>query len=965
MKKIKFLTIIACLLFLSANVSAETRLIEKVVKKGPELVIPYEKYELDNGLIVIVHEDHSDPIVHVDVTYHVGSAREQEGRSGFAHFFEHMMFQGSDHVGDEQHFKTVSEAGGTLNGTTNTDRTNYFETLPKNHLETALWLEADRMGFLLDAVTREKFEVQRETVKNERGQNYDNKPYGVAQEKINAALYPPGHPYSWMTIGYIEDLDRVGVEDLKKFFLRWYGPNNAVLTVAGDVDPKEVVKLAEKYFGSIPRGPQVMPQAKTPVRLDSSRYLSYEDNVRFPMLRMTFPTVPTYHPDEAPLDILSDILGGGKTALFYQNFVKTQKAVQASVNNPCSELAGQFQITVLGYANKSLAEMEALVKATMLEFEKRGVNDEDLVKYKANFESQSIGSLSSVAGKGSALATHQTFRGNPNQVQNDIDRYNRVTKEDVMRVYNTYIKNKPAVILSVYPKGKPDLVARPDNYRLPPRKVHTTESDDYKNLTYKKAQDTFDRGKKPAPGPNPVVKVPDYWTENFENGLKAISVKNDEVPKVTVELSIEAGHRYEDKSKSGVAKLLGDLLNESTTMHTTEQLNTELDKLGSSVHFSVGAQDINMTVTSLTKNLGATLKIAEEMLMHPKFDTTDFERLKKQLLEHIANQSTQPVVIVENVYHKIFYGNDHIMSVPVMGTASTVNSIVLEDVKKYYSKNFSPSISSLVVVGDVSKESILPQLEFLKHWKNTPVSRAPEKKLPEINKTKIYFVNKDNAPQSEIRIGYMALPYDATGEYYKLRIANFVLGGNFNSRLNLNLREDKAWTYGARSVFGGSKYPGPFLAGGGIKAVATDSAVVEFIKEIKKYADSGITPEELAFTKSSIGQADALEYETPAQQAGVLKRIITYNLGKNYVDKQNEILKNISKDEIDALAKKYLPYDKMNIIVVGDKANTFAGLSKLGYELIELDTDGNPVEKTSPGPPPTKPIMAPLRRSSK
>src|SRR5215212_2775143 len=274
------------------------RLVEKVTKHGDEIVIPYEKYVLPNGLTVIVHEDHSDPVVHVDVTYHVGSAREEIGKSGFAHFYEHMMFQGSDHVADEEHFKIVTAAGGTLNGSTNRDRTNYFETVPSNQLEKMLWLEADRMGFLLDAVTQKKFEIQRATVKNERGQNYDNRPYGLALEAMSKAMYPYGHPYSWLTIGYLEDLNRSDVNDLKNFFLRWYGPNNATVTIGGDVKPAEVVKLVEKYFAPIPAGPEVKPAVLPSVSLDSNRYTSYTDNyAKVPLLLVSYPTVPNYHKD--------------------------------------------------------------------------------------------------------------------------------------------------------------------------------------------------------------------------------------------------------------------------------------------------------------------------------------------------------------------------------------------------------------------------------------------------------------------------------------------------------------------------------------------------------------------------------------------------------------------------------------------------------------------------------------------
>jgi zinc protease len=365
--------VLALFAFASSQITiAQTKLVEKVTKKGNELVIPYEKYKLPNGLTLIIHEDHSDPIVHVDVTYHVGSAREEIGKSGFAHFFEHMMFQGSDHVKDEEHFKLVTEAGGTMNGTTNRDRTNYFETIPSNQLERALWLEADRMGFLLDAVTQQKFEVQRATVKNEKGQNYDNRPYAAGAEYVARTLYPYGHPYSWLTIGYVEDLNRVEVSDLKNFFLRWYGPNNATLTIGGDVNPKEVIKLVEKYFGSIPKGPAVSSTVLAPFSINKDRYVSYEDNIRFPMLQMVFPTVPSFHKDEPALDVLAEILGGGATSLFYKNFVKAQKGIQAGVYNSTSELSGEFTMTVLGLPNTPLSQLEQMVRQTLEEFEKEG-----------------------------------------------------------------------------------------------------------------------------------------------------------------------------------------------------------------------------------------------------------------------------------------------------------------------------------------------------------------------------------------------------------------------------------------------------------------------------------------------------------------------------------------------------------------------------------------------------------------
>ena len=319
-------------------------LVEEVEAEPGKAMIPYSKYQLDNGLTVILSPDHSDPLVHVDVTYHVGSAREEVGKSGFAHFFEHMMFQGSENVGDQQHFKIITEAGGTLNGTTNRDRTNYFETVPSNQLEKMLWLESDRMGFLLDAVSQRKFEIQRDTVKNERAQNYDNRPYGLMWEKMGEAMYPEGHPYSWQTIGYVEDLDRVDVNDLKAFFLRWYGPNNAVLTIGGDINVDQTLEWVNKYFGSIPSGPEVNQAPKQPAKLTQDRYVTLEDRIQQPMLMIGWPTTYNGAEGQASLNALANVLGNGANSLLYQKLVKTQKAVDAGAFQDCAELACNFYV---------------------------------------------------------------------------------------------------------------------------------------------------------------------------------------------------------------------------------------------------------------------------------------------------------------------------------------------------------------------------------------------------------------------------------------------------------------------------------------------------------------------------------------------------------------------------------------------------------------------------------------------
>jgi len=387
--KQRLLLLAAFTITLVTCVNGQAKLVEKITKKGNEIVIPYEKYLLQNGLTLVIHEDHSDPVVHVDVTYHVGSAREEIGKSGFAHFFEHMMFEGSDHALKGTHDKIITGGGGSLNGSTNRDRTNYYETVPSNQLEKALWLEADRMGFLLGQVTQTRFEVQRATVKNERGQRVDNVPYGLLNETFYKNLYPYGHPYSWDVIGYLEDLNRSNVEDLKNFFLRWYGPNNATLTIGGDVKAAKTVKLAEKYFGSIPRGPEVKPVVVPDVKLDANRYVSFTDNyAKLPMLCVVYPTVPNYHKDMAALQCLSQVIGQGKASVLYQQLIKKQMALQASSFSRLTELTGEFIFQVVPMPGKSLAQTDSLFRASLAEFEKRGVTDEDIAKFKGNVEEQ-------------------------------------------------------------------------------------------------------------------------------------------------------------------------------------------------------------------------------------------------------------------------------------------------------------------------------------------------------------------------------------------------------------------------------------------------------------------------------------------------------------------------------------------------------------------------------------------------
>jgi zinc protease len=924
------------------TVPAGFQKITTVAKKADEIVIPFTQYQLDNGLTVILHPDDSDPLVHVDVTYHVGSGREEPGRSGFAHFFEHMMFQGSENVADEQHFGLITESGGTLNGTTNRDRTNYFETVPSNQLERMLWLESDRMGFFLDAVTEQKFENQRETVKNERGQRVDNRPYGLLSERVGEALFPEGHPYSWSVIGYLEDLDRANINDLKRFFLRWYGPNNATLTIGGDIDEAQTLAWVKQYFGGIPRGPEVDKPIYNPVVLDADRYISLEDNVSLPLMYMAYPTVHLNHADEAPLDVLMYILGTGKTSLLYKNMVKNGKAVQASAGHGCAELSCEFTMLALPTPGTTLAELEAITRASLLEFESRGGADaDDIQRVKADIVSGLIFGLESVSGKVAQLASYQTFRNNPNAIGNDVARYENVSKEDVMRVYKTYIKDKHGVIMSIVPKGQVAQIIKPDTWQRYERTIPSSIEDD--SLTLRPGTSDFDRSVIPPSGKNPSVSVPDIYQLTTKTGIKILGAVNDEVPTTTVRLSIPAGQTREPIEKLGLASLTAAMMSEATTKSTAEELSNQLQKLGSTVSFSASNKFTTVNIRTLTKNLDQTLAIALEKLTQPKFAVADFERLQKQQVEGLKSAKKDAGVTATNVFNTLMFGDNNSFAHANNGTISTVEKLTLKDVNEFFANYYGPANAEVIVVSNLAEDNISKALKSLDVWQGKSEPMPELKTFPELQAGTLYFIDKPDAAQSEIRIGKRALKYDSVGEYYRADLMNYNLGGAFNSRINLNLREDKGYTYGARSFFYGDDLHGFYRAQAGVRADTTADSIVQFRNEISGFQQQGLTVNELEFVKNAIGQRDARNYETPRQKLNFLSEIMTYNLDKGFVEKQNEILAKINMEELNSLAVKHLKLDEMITVVVGDKATIMESLQPLFENIVELDAEGKPV----------------------
>ncbi len=935
---------VALLLLFSLTATAE---------KGKTLKIDYEKYTLDNGLEVILHDDKSDPIASVAVVYHVGSNREETGRTGFAHLFEHMMFQESQHVGQDQFFKKVQGAGGTLNGFTTNDFTCYFEIVPKNALEMALWLESDRMGFLLSTVTEEAFKNQQEVVQNEKRQRVDNVPYGHTSYVIDKLLYPEDHPYNWQVIGSLEDLANATIDDVIKFFKKWYGPNNATLVIAGDLDKAQTKKWVEKYFGEIKAAPPVDDPKAWNVTLTETRRASHEDNfARSPELNMVFPTVQQFEKDAYALDLLSNLLSDGKKAPLYKVLVEEKKlAPSVGAFHRTNEITSYMRFRIRAFPDKNLTDVENAIKEAFALFEKEGFTDKDLARVKARTETDFYNGISSILNKSLQLAVYNEFKGSPDFISDDIQNSLDVTSEDIWRVYNKYIKDKHYVLTSFVPKGKAELIA--ENSEPFPIVEENILNEDGEATVAKsgteskpaeKMTSSFDRSVEPPRGPSPETTVPEVWTHTYKNGLRIYGIENQELPLVEWALSLKGGLLLDDLEKVGVANLMTDIMMEGTESRTPLELEEAIDLLGSRINMFTGRESITIQANTLTSKLKDTYAIFEEILMEPRWDEKEFARIKDETIEGIKRQSVNPSTVSRNVYNKLIYGKQNILGYPVSGTEGSVAAITLDDLKAYYKNNYSPSVSYITIAGNISKADAVKLFSNLgSKWKSRDVS-FPEFAAPtKPENSQLYFVDIPKAKQSQIRIGYLAMSY-ADPDYYPATVMNYKLGGSFNGNLNLILREEKGFTYGARSGFSGTHYPGAFTAASGVRSNATKESVEIFRDEMMKYRE-GISEDDMIFTRDALVQSNARRFETLGAKRGMLNAIANYGLDHDYIKQREEIVKKMTVEAHKALVEKYIDPNRMIYLLVGDAATQLEPLKelKLGDPIL-LDKDG---EQTS------------------
>jgi zinc protease len=931
---------------LPVPVNAATASTEKPAAKNQNkaakasLKVDYQKFTLANGLDVILHVDRSDPVVAVNLTAHVGSAREKAGRTGFAHLFEHLLFLESENLGKGGLDKMSARIGGSgANGSTSQDRTNYLQTVPKDALEKMIWAEADKLGWFINTVTDQVLAKEKQVVKNEKRQSVDNNPYGHTSYVIDKALYPADHPYNWQVIGSLEDLQNATVDDVKEFFRRWYVPNNVSLVIAGDFDPAQAKKWVEKYFGEIQRGEEIKPLPKRAGVVKETVKLYHEDNfARVPALTMVWPAVEQLHADSYALDVLSQYLSRGKKAPFYQVLVEDKKLTSnVSIGNRTGELAGQFMLSIRAFDGKSLDEVAAAVSQAFAKFEKEGISDKDLNRIKAGQETQFYNSLSSVLGKSAQLAEYNYLTGNPGFVEQDIKNILAVTPADVMRVYEKYIKGKNYVATSFVPKGKVNLALSGSSKAevVEEKIVQGAEAavDPNINASYTKTPSKIKRDQEPAYGAAAEVKVPKVWEGKLQNGLRVYGIQNDEVPLVQFEMQIDGGLLLEDINKVGVANLMARMMTQGTAKKTPQDLEEAIQQLGASIAVTARTEDIRITVNTLARNYQATLALLEEILLEPRWDEKEFALLKQNMLSQIRQQEANPNVVAANAYSKLIYGDKNIRSRNILGSEETVKAITMDDLKAYYQKNLSPSVTRMHVVGALPKATVEKSLaQLATKW------QAKKVELPAANlvasdaqqtQGKVYFVDIPDAKQSVLQIGYPALA--ATDkDYYPANVMNYILGGGgFASRLTQELREGKGYTYGIRSGFSGTKSIGDFSISSGVRTNVTLEST-QLIKKILQDFTVTYSDADLETTKSFLIKSNARAFETASAKLGMLDNISKYGWTANYVKEREQIVKTMTVDQIKALSQKYLDPNKMIWLVVGDAKTQLPRMKELG-----------------------------------
>ncbi len=1014
-----------------------------VAAKGAPVLPPikYTQFFLPNGLRVIFHEDHSTPIVGVNVWYHVGSKNETPGRTGFAHLFEHMMFQGFKGY-DYDYVPVIQEVGGAINGSTTQDRTNYWELLPSNFLETALFMEAGRMKGLLDAMTQTKLDNQRDVVKNEKRQRIDNQPYGQATYKITETMYPEGHPYHWSPIGSMEDLSAASLEDVKAFFRHYYVPNNASLVVSGDFNPAEARTLVEKYFGPVPKGEAIVRPDLPEPALDREIREQLEDRVQLPRLYISWHSVPQFSKDEAALDTLSSILGGGKSSRLYKALQYDKQIAQTAGSfDGTNEIAGLFQIVATAKPGHTLEEIQQVIDGEIEKLKTSGPTADEMERAYNAREASFVYGLQTVGGfggKDDQLNNYATFLNNPGYFEQDLARYRKVTAADVQRVARQYLTDK-RYILSIVPRATGptnaagpapatprEAIAQPSQQTAGAQQpgaanaaAQTTPSgtasgtqqgaaqttpSGAQTITKTEAQatqpagaappqtaspaagsgqgrgmgsgrgvgtgqgrgdgarataqqtkaKTGDRSLLPKEKPDPKLTLPPVERRKLSNGLDVLVVEQHELPIVSMNLVMKMGAAGDPADKAGLASLTADMLDEGTATRSSLEISDQLASIGSSLQIAAGWDSVTASMRTLTRHLDRSLEIYADVISNPAFPEKDLERLRLQRLAGLRQQRDNPDAIAGLVFQTVLYGRGHPYGHPLTGDEASLQSLNAADVRGFYETYYRPNNSALIVVGDVKPDAVVAKLEkAFAGWKSAHVPAVDVSAAPvQRDHAAIYLVDRPGSVQSVIQIGQVGVPRSSP-DYFPLFVMNRILGGASSARINLNLREDKGYTYGASSTFSFRRGAGPFTAQAPVQGFSTKESVIEFMKEIRGIrGEIPVTPAELEAAKQSIVRGFPRGFETPDQIANNLELIVTYDLPDTYFNSYLERVQAVTLEDVNRVANRYLQPDRMAVVIVGDRhaiEQPLRTLDDIGGRINLVDAEGKPAAQGAGG----------------
>jgi zinc protease len=958
---VMFLLLDASLVFAQAAAPAEAKPAEKpigTVKTSapttatpPKSAIPvkkvsgsqmptlkFEKFKLANGLDVIVHEDHRLPMVAVNLWYHVGPANERPGRTGFAHLFEHMMFSGSKHVKD--HFKTLAAVGATnINGSTNFDRTNYYETVPSNQVELALWIESDRMGYLLDTLDGQKLVTQRDVVRNERRQSTENPPYGLADEEMDHQLYPKGHPYYGSVIGSHADIEAARLDDVRQFFTQYYTPNNASIAIVGDITKARAKELVEKYFGSIPKGPAVPPIDAVTPPIKEERRVVVTDQVKLPRVAMAWITPAIFKHGDAEADILAQIIGGGKASRLYKSLVYEKKIAQSVTANQQSLILGSnFTIEATAVPGVKPEELEKAIQAELDKIRKEGPTKEEVDRARSAIEARLILSLESLNGVANRLNSYNHYLGDPGYLPDQLKSLRNATAASVQKLAEEKLDDEArAVVYAV--EGKKVITDVPRTNDPAEAKLVATPSPVMQADSW--------RTQAPASGPTPTLKLPTPAVAKLANGFTLMLVEEHTLPIVSANLVTNTGSEQNPADRQGLASFTASMMQEGTAKRSSLKIAEDLDEIGASLQSGSVSDNSTISLRTLKKSLDPAFDIMADLALHPAFDPAELERSRKRRIVQLSQQRENAVQLSNLIFNRMLYGDVHPYGTPDLGTAASLAAISRDDLVNFWKKSYVPGNSALLVSGDITMVELKAIGEkYFGDWtgKGTGFQLAA---APEAAERRIVIVDKPGAPQTSLYVGQIGLKRSSP-DYPAATVLNTAFGGIFSSRINMNLREKHGYTYGARSQFTFRRNAGPFAVSSSVRTDVTAPAVREIFNELEGMRDKPLTDEEVKFSKDYIVNSMAALFETSQGVVNTMGQIFVYHLPNNYYQFYPTQIKAVTATTVQTLATKLLKPESMVVVAVGDRAKIEPELKKLDLGAVELrDADAKPITAAS------------------